>query len=101
MSPIEEESPILTTGLVWNISPPSAKSYFVKGTTTSRRQSTCTATEGLETQMAWIRTVKEVDASGALKTEYEKAIRRAGRVFEILKIQSLKPEYISPNIAFW
>jgi alkylhydroperoxidase family enzyme len=51
--------------------------------------------------MAWIRTVKEADASGPLKTEYENAIRRAGRVFEILKIQSLKPEYISACIALY
>ena len=51
--------------------------------------------------MAWIRTVNEEDAKGPLKAEYEKALGRAGRIFEILKIQSLKPEYITACIALY
>ncbi len=51
--------------------------------------------------MSWIRTVKEDVATGLLRNEYDKAIQRAGRVFEILEIQSLKPEYISSCIALY
>jgi ABC-type antimicrobial peptide transport system ATPase subunit len=48
--------------------------------------------------VAWIRTVKEAEARGELKEEYKRAVKRAGKVFEILKIQSLKPEYVSASI---
>lgn len=41
--------------------------------------------------MAWIKTIAQEEASGALKNEYSKAVRRAGKVFNILKIQSLNP----------
>ncbi|HKS94844.1 MAG TPA: carboxymuconolactone decarboxylase family protein [Terriglobia bacterium] len=39
--------------------------------------------------MAWIKTVEPEEAAGELKAEYEKAVRRAGKVFNILKVQSL------------
>lgn len=39
--------------------------------------------------MAWIRVVAEHEARGSLKLQYEKALRRAGKVFNILKVQSL------------
>ena len=38
--------------------------------------------------MAWICTVSEGDAVGRLKSLYDEAIRRAGKVFQILKVQS-------------
>ena len=41
--------------------------------------------------MPWIKTVEPVDATGGLKLEYDKAIKRAGKVFNILKVQSLNP----------
>jgi uncharacterized peroxidase-related enzyme len=41
--------------------------------------------------MAWIATVAEQDARGVLEEEYQAAIQRAGRVFQILKVQSLRP----------
>jgi alkylhydroperoxidase family enzyme len=41
--------------------------------------------------MAWIRTIEPQDAEGELKREYDKAAGRAGKVFNILKIQSLNP----------
>jgi uncharacterized peroxidase-related enzyme len=41
--------------------------------------------------MSWIKTIDPRDASGELKAEYERAIERAGKVFNILKIQSLNP----------
>jgi len=42
--------------------------------------------------MAWIRTVPEEEAEGLVKREYEAAVKRAGRVFNIVKISSLKPQ---------
>lgn len=41
--------------------------------------------------MAWINTVEPEEAAGELKSEYERARDRAGKVFNILKIQSLNP----------
>jgi uncharacterized peroxidase-related enzyme len=41
--------------------------------------------------MAWIKTVDEDAADGLLARVYEAARSRAGRVFNIVKIQSLNP----------
>lgn len=41
--------------------------------------------------MAWIKTVVPGEASGELKAEYDKAVARAGKVFNILAVQSLNP----------
>ncbi|RMF68678.1 MAG: peroxidase [Calditrichaeota bacterium] len=46
--------------------------------------------------MAWIETISEADAKGSLKQQYDAAVRRAGRVFNIVKINSLKPEVMRP-----
>jgi alkylhydroperoxidase family enzyme len=51
--------------------------------------------------MAWISKVEPNEATGALKREYAEAIGRAGRVYEILKVQSLKPEYVSASVALY
>jgi len=42
--------------------------------------------------MAWIKTIAENEAEGSLKRQYDAAIKRAGRVFNIVKINSLKPD---------
>ena len=44
--------------------------------------------------MAWIETVDIAEADGLLAREYDAAIRRAGRVFNIVKLQSLNPEIL-------
>ena len=41
--------------------------------------------------MAFIRIVDEDEATGALAREYEEARERAGKVFNVVKIQSLRP----------
>lgn len=51
--------------------------------------------------MAWIRTVKPKDATGELKTEYAAAIHRAGKVFNILKIQSLNPRTLRASMELY
>ena len=42
--------------------------------------------------MAWIRTISEDEATGDLARQYKAAVKRAGKVFQIVKIQSLRPE---------
>jgi len=41
--------------------------------------------------MAYIKVIEESDAEGDLAREYDKARRRAGRVYNVLKVQGLKP----------
>ena len=42
--------------------------------------------------MAWIDIVSEKDATGNLERQYKAAVKRAGEVFQIIKIQSLRPD---------
>lgn len=42
--------------------------------------------------MAWIRTIPEEEAEGNLKRQYDAAVKRAGRIYNIVKINSLKPD---------
>lgn len=51
--------------------------------------------------MAWIKTVELEDASGELKNEYMRAVSRAGKVFNILKIQSLNPEALHASMGLY
>ncbi len=44
--------------------------------------------------MAWIETIAPERATGLLKNLYEGAMRRAGRVFNIIRIQSLRPRVL-------
>lgn len=51
--------------------------------------------------MAWIRTIPPGEAEGALKREYDAAIKRAGRVFHILRIQSLNPGMLKESMRMY
>jgi alkylhydroperoxidase family enzyme len=51
--------------------------------------------------MAWIKTIPPAEATGALKTQYDAAIRRAGRVYNILRIMSPNPAVLRDAIAFY
>ena len=51
--------------------------------------------------MAWIRTVEVDEADGLLAREYDAAVRRAGRVFNIVKLQSLRPEILRPFMQLY
>jgi uncharacterized peroxidase-related enzyme len=44
--------------------------------------------------MPWIRTVPPEEASGLLRQIYDAAIRRAGRVFNVVRLQSLRPKVL-------
>lgn len=42
--------------------------------------------------MAWIQTVDETDATGVVKAEYDAAIARAGELYNIVKLFSVRPK---------
>ena len=51
--------------------------------------------------MAWIKTVDPANAEGELKKEYARAVERAGKVFNILKVQSLNPEVLHASMDLY
>lgn len=51
--------------------------------------------------MAFIEIVEPEDATGALKTEYDAAVKRAGKVFNILKVQSLSPATLRASMQLY
>jgi len=51
--------------------------------------------------MPWIRTVAPGEATGLLKRIYDEAIARAGKVFNVLSIQSLRPEVLQAGIDLY
>ena len=51
--------------------------------------------------MAWIKVIEPEEATGELRAEYEKAVRRAGKVFNILKVQSLNPPALQASIDLY
>lgn len=51
--------------------------------------------------MAWIKMVEPDDATGELKAEYEQAVKRAGKVFNILKVQSLNPTVLHLSMQMY
>ncbi|MDE0635031.1 MAG: carboxymuconolactone decarboxylase family protein [Candidatus Poribacteria bacterium] len=42
--------------------------------------------------MAWIQTVEEAEAEGIVKEEYDAAIARAGHLYNIVKLFSVRPK---------
>lgn len=51
--------------------------------------------------MAWVRTVEPSRASGLLKRLYDAAERRAGKIFNILRIQSLRPKVLRSSTQLY
>jgi uncharacterized peroxidase-related enzyme len=51
--------------------------------------------------MAWIKVIELEDATGDLQQEYEKAVARAGKVFNILKVQSLNPAALAASMQMY
>ncbi len=51
--------------------------------------------------MAWIRTIGPDEAEGPLRRSYEAAIRRAGRVFGIVRAMSLAPRVLDASMRFY
>ncbi len=51
--------------------------------------------------MAYIATVEPGDAGAELRAEYDAAVRRAGKVFNILKVQSLNPRTLRASTQLY
>lgn len=51
--------------------------------------------------MPWIRQIPVEEAKGLLKEEFDKATRRAGRVWHIVHIMSLNPRVLKASIEFY
>tara|TARA_Y100001970_G_scaffold287113_1_gene410961 strand:- start:2664 stop:2909 length:246 start_codon:yes stop_codon:yes gene_type:complete len=51
--------------------------------------------------MAFIKLFKFEDSNGILKKEYEKGLRRAGRIWNVLTIQSQTPEILRDSMRLY
>ncbi|HJO38747.1 MAG: carboxymuconolactone decarboxylase family protein [Vicinamibacterales bacterium] len=51
--------------------------------------------------MAWIKTIDYEQSDGALRAEYDKATRRAGKVYNIVGIMGLRPLQMKASIDFY
>jgi alkylhydroperoxidase family enzyme len=51
--------------------------------------------------VAYIRLIEEAEADGLLAEEYEAAVERAGKVFNILKAMSLRPGVLRASMALY
>lgn len=51
--------------------------------------------------MAHLRLVNEDEASGLLKEEYDAAVARAGKVFNIVKAMSLRPGVLRSSMQLY
>lgn len=47
--------------------------------------------------MAWIETIALEDAEGLLKRLYDSAVKRAGKVFNIIRLQSRRPKVLKAS----
>ncbi len=51
--------------------------------------------------MTWIRTVAPGEATGLLSRLYREALERAGKVFQVIRCQSLRPEVLERSTALY
>lgn len=51
--------------------------------------------------MPWIKQIPIAEASGLLKEEFDKALKRAGRVWHIVHIMSVNPRALRDSISFY
>ena len=51
--------------------------------------------------MPYIQLIDEGDAEGPLREEYDAAVERAGKVFNILKAMSLRPAVLRASMALY
>ena len=49
----------------------------------------------------YIRLIEEDEADGPLREEYDSALERAGKVFNIVKAMSLRPAVLRASIALY
>jgi alkylhydroperoxidase family enzyme len=51
--------------------------------------------------MPYIRLIEEAEADGLLAEEYDAAVERAGKVFNILKAMSLRPAVLRASMTLY
>ena len=51
--------------------------------------------------MAWIRTVADGEAEGALAKQYQDAMTRAGKVYGIVRLMSLDPAILHASMGMY
>ena len=51
--------------------------------------------------MPWIEQVPIDEATGLLKEEFERAVERAGRIWNIVHVMSVNPEAMRDSIRFY
>ena len=51
--------------------------------------------------MAWIKTIAPSDASGLLKRLYDAAFKRAGKVYNVIRLQSLRPDTLRASTQLY
>ena len=51
--------------------------------------------------MPWIKTFTIEEATGLLKKEYDKALKRAGRIWNIVSIMSQNPRAMKSSMDFY
>jgi alkylhydroperoxidase family enzyme len=51
--------------------------------------------------MPWIHTVPEGEAEGIVRREYDAALKRAGKVFYVVSIQSLRPRVLRASMSLY
>jgi alkylhydroperoxidase family enzyme len=51
--------------------------------------------------MAWIRTIAPEQAEGLLARLYAAAVERAGKVFQVIRLQSLRPRALRASTALY
>ena len=51
--------------------------------------------------MPFIRTIDPRDATGLLKRLFDEAIRRAGKVFNVVRVQSVRPEVLRASLSVY
>jgi uncharacterized peroxidase-related enzyme len=51
--------------------------------------------------MPWIKTISPAAATGMLRRLYDEAVARAGRVFNVVRLQSLDPPVLEASIELY
>jgi alkylhydroperoxidase family enzyme len=51
--------------------------------------------------MPFIRTVAPEEATGSLARQYDAAVKRAGRVFNVVRVQSLDPPVLDASLRLY
>jgi len=51
--------------------------------------------------MAWIKVISQVEATGLLKKQYDAALKRASKIWNIVSIMGLNPHAMRDSMRFY